>query len=120
MRRTFLLIIALIIVQTVVWAQTDNQEIQRLQSRTQVYLDSVIRQPDWLVSRLQMYWASHATDVFVRGESFDHVGGDRAPVPTVRFTGTRGTASQYDRLKLADRIAAAGGVYRGWRVAEVR
>ena len=104
MRRTFLLIIALIIVQTVVWAQTDNQEIQRLQSRTQVYLDSVIRQPDWLVSRLQMYWTSHATDVFVRGESFDHVGGDRAPVPTVRFTGTRGTASQYDRPKLTDRI----------------
>ena len=104
MRRTFLLIIALIIVQTVVWAQTDNQEIQRLQSRTQVYLDSVSRQPDWLVSRLQMYWTSHATDVFVRGEVFDHVGGDRAPVPTVRFTGTRGTASQYDRPRLTNRI----------------
>ena len=83
---------------------TDEQETQRLKSRTQVYLDSVKCHPDWLVSRLQMYWASHATDVFVRGESFDHVGGDRAPVPTVRFTGTRGTASQYDRPRLADRI----------------
>lgn len=85
-------------------AQKDSREMQRLKARTEQYLDSVSRQPDWLVSRLQMYWTSHATDVFVRGESFDHVGGDRAPVPTVRFTGTRGTASQYDRLKLADRI----------------
>ena len=86
--------------QTPMKFTTDMQ----LQERTQMYLDSVSRQPDWLVSRLQMYWTTHATDVFVRGETFDHVGGDRAPVPTVRFTGTRGTATQYDRPRLSDRI----------------
>ena len=86
------------------FAQNEQKELKQLQAKTQVYLDSVSRQPDWLLSRLQMYWKTHATDVFVKGESFDHVGGDRAPVPTVRFTGTRGTASQYDRPRLADRI----------------
>ena len=28
--------------------------------------------PEWLTSRLQMYWKSHATDVYIRGEYYDH------------------------------------------------
>ena len=83
-------------------AQLTQQEVERLRSRTDVWRDSVMQQPDWLVSRLQMYWTSHATDVFVNNETFDHPGGDRAPVPTVKFDGTRSHGTQYDRPRLQD------------------
>jgi len=73
-----------------------------LQQRTDVYADKVATDPTWLLSRLQMYWNSHATDVFIRGEVFDHAGGEKAPAPTVRFTGTRGTVTSYARPKLED------------------
>lgn len=64
------------------------------------WLQYVKEKPDWLVSRLQMYWTTHATDVFVRGEAFSHPGGERANVPTVKFNGTRSTASEYNRPSL--------------------
>ena len=84
-------------------AQTlSGDELQKLHQRTDAYLDSVQRHPDWLLSRLQMYWHSHATDVYVQGETFSHAGGDRAPVPTVKFNGTRSHGSAYDRPSLAD------------------
>jgi len=56
----------------------------------------------WLVSRLQMYWHTHATDVFVNGELFDHAGGERAPFPTIKYNGGRSAASQYNRPSLED------------------
>ena len=49
-----------------------------------------------------MYWKSHATEVYVKGEVFDHAGGEKAPAPTVRYTGTRGTAATHGRPKLED------------------
>lgn len=73
-----------------------------LKAKLQPYIEHVRQTPDWLSSRLQMYWNSHATDVFIMGESFDHPGGERAPHPTVKYNGTRGTASQYNRPKLED------------------
>ena len=79
-----------------------GDELQRLHQRTDAYLDSVQHHPDWLLSRLQMYWKSHATDVYVNGETFSHAGGDRAPVPTVKFNGTRSHGTAYDRPSLAD------------------
>ncbi len=83
-------------------AQLPRHEVLSLKRRTDVWRDSVMKQPDWLLSRLQMYWSSHATDVFINNETFDHPGGERAPVPTVKYNGTRSFASQYDRPKLAD------------------
>ena len=64
----------------------------KLKERTEVYTNLTDAQPAWLLSRLAMYWKSHATEVYVKGETFDHAGGERAPYPTVRYTGTRGTA----------------------------
>ena len=75
---------------------------KKLQERTDVYIRLTEAQPDWLLSRLAMYWKSHATDVYVKGESFDHAGGEKAPVPTVRYTGTRGTFATHSRPKLED------------------
>lgn len=80
----------------------DETELHRLTKRTAVWLDSVSARPDWLSSRLQMYWSTQATDVFVIGEAFSHVGGGQAPVPTVKYNGTRSNASSYNRPRLED------------------
>ena len=78
------------------WAE---QVFVRLKERTDRYVD---KGSDWLSSRLQMYWNTHATDVYIRGEFYDHAGGDRAPVPTVVFTGARGHGTNYRRPKLEE------------------
>lgn len=80
----------------------DETELHRLTERTSVWLDSVNVRQDWLSSRLQMYWSTQATDVFVSGEAFSHVGGGQAPVPTVKYNGTRSNASSYNRPRLED------------------
>ena len=77
-----------------------QDEVARLRQRVDAYRDSVQLHPDWLLSRLQMYWTSHATDVYVSGETFSHAGGQRAPAPTVKYNGTRSFASNYDRPRL--------------------
>lgn len=74
----------------------------KLKAKTDVYTQLTEAQPEWLLSRLAMYWESHATDVYVKGETFDHAGGQKAPVPTVRYTGTRGTFATHSRPKLED------------------
>ena len=78
----------------------ENADLARWKANTERYLAKVSADSTWLFSRLQMYWNTHATDVFVNSERFDHVGGDRAPVPTVKFNGTRGTESSYNRPEL--------------------
>lgn len=74
----------------------------KLKEKTDVYVRLADAQPDWLLSRLAMYWKSHATEVYVKGETFDHAGGEKAPVPTVRYTGTRGTYATHGRPKLEE------------------
>lgn len=74
----------------------------KLKERTEVYTNLTDAQPSWLLSRLAMYWKSHATEVYVKGETFDHAGGEKAPYPTVRYTGTRGTAATHGRPRLVD------------------
>lgn len=73
--------------------------LARLKKRTDVYAD---RGAEWLTSRLQMYWKSHATDVFIRGEYFDHAGGEEAPAPTVMLSGARSHATNYARPRLEE------------------
>lgn len=50
--------------------------------------------PEWIVSRLQMYWKTKYTKVFVNGMDFSH-GEGSAPVPTVRFSGSRDWDTDY-------------------------
>lgn len=83
------------------WAK---ETYAKLKQRVDGYVEKTEQQPDWLYSRLAMYWHTHATEVYIKGENFDHAGGDRAPVPTVRFTGTRGTKATHGRPKLEDVI----------------
>ena len=70
-----------------------------LKRRTDTYAG---REEGWLTSRLQMYWNTHATDVYIKGEVYDHAGGNRAPAPTVMFTGARSHATNYRRPKLEE------------------
>jgi len=65
------------------------------------YVNRHQKDPKWIVSRLQMYWNSHYTDVFIKGGVYAHASG-KAPVPTVRFTGTRDATTVYTRPKLED------------------
>ena len=87
------------LIKTEEWAK---DVFDKLRERTEKYTDLTATRPDWLLSRLAMYWKSHATEVYVKGETFDHAGGEKAPYPTVRYTGTRGTAATHGRPRLAD------------------
>lgn len=101
MRKKIVFMVMTVLVAISADAQATH-DTDRLRQRISVWLDSVDCQPDWLLPRLQMYWSTHATDVFVNGEAFDHPGGERAPKPTVKFNGLRGTASSYQLPKLED------------------
>lgn len=59
------------------------------------------KDPEWLVSRLQMNWKTRHSKVFLKGGNFSHSEGE-APVPTVRYSGTRDWATDYKRPKLED------------------
>ena len=85
--------------------KTENPEITKLKGKIENVMAKVDAQPDWLYSRLQMFWNSHATDVFVNGETFARPGGERAVEPTVKYNGTRGMESQYNRPKLEDIVS---------------
>jgi hypothetical protein len=74
---------------------------QALEARLRPYVERHQADPDWIVSRLQMYWQAHSTRVYVKNGAYDHAEG-HAPAPTVRFTGTRDTATQYLTPKLED------------------
>ena len=76
------------------WAQKVYNDLKK---NVDVYAD---RGPEWLTSRLQMYWNTHATDVFIKGEYYSHSGGEKAPAPTVMFSGARSHATNYHRPSL--------------------
>lgn len=84
--------------------KVEDPEITKLKVKIENVMSQVDKQPDWLYSRLQMFWKTNASDVFVNGEAFAHPGGERAAEPTVKYNGTRGFESQYNRPKLEDLV----------------
>lgn len=84
--------------------KVEDPEITKLKAKIENVMSQVDKQPDWLYSRLQMFWKTNASDVFVNGEAFAHPGGERAAEPTVKYNGTRGFESQYNRSKLEDLV----------------
>lgn len=78
------------------WAKEVFGQLKR---RTDQYAD---KGAEWLTSRLQMYWKSRATEVYIKGEYYSHAGGPAAPAPTVMYTGARSHATNYERPKLED------------------
>ncbi|MES2775573.1 MAG: hypothetical protein V4722_15465 [Bacteroidota bacterium] len=66
-----------------------------------VYVDRHQKDSSWMISRLQMYWKTKSTEVFIKGGVYDHVAGS-APVATVKFPGMRGGVSAHAAPKLED------------------
>ncbi len=90
------------------WAQ---KVLDELKKNVDKYAD---REEDYLSSRLYMNWKTQAKDVYIRGEWYSHVGTEKAPVPTVMYTGARAGATSYVRPSIDDRIPYADetkGVY---------
>ena len=78
-----------------------KQSYNAFKSKISKYVAQYKTDPEWLSSRFQMYWKSHATNVYVNGEYYSHADG-KAPVPTVRLTGQRDYVSDYKTPKLED------------------
>ena len=51
------------LIKTEEWAK---DVFDKLRERTEKYTDLTATRPDWLLSRLAMYWKSHATDIYKR------------------------------------------------------
>ncbi|UXP32639.1 heparinase II/III-family protein [Reichenbachiella agarivorans] len=68
--------------------------IDKKKSNLEKYLAYVEEDSTWLLSRLQMNWNTKHTEVYLIGGDFDHSAGE-APVPTVRYSGTRDWATDY-------------------------
>ncbi|MCH6258684.1 hypothetical protein MLD52_19145 [Puniceicoccaceae bacterium K14] len=75
--------------------------LDRIHERVDVHVERHVEDPEWMVSRLQMYWKTKATNVYVNGVDYSHADGE-APVPTVRFTGSRNSATSYRKPELED------------------
>ena len=79
-----------------------QQEVESMKRRINEYVTTHQTDPEWIVSRLQMYWKSHATDVYINGIFASHAGGEKAPVPTVRHSGARDATTNMAKPNLKD------------------
>lgn len=82
------------------WAK---EVMEGILNRIDPYVEKTLSEPDWLLSRLMMYWKSKATNVYIKGGVYSHADGE-APVPTVRFGSTRGIIGPFKRPELEDII----------------
>ncbi|WP_282123115.1 six-hairpin glycosidase [Algibacter mikhailovii] len=80
------------------WAQ---EVLSGIHNRIDEHVARHVTDPDWMVSRLMMYWKTKATNVYVNGINYSHADGE-APVPTVRFTGSRDYTTNYAMPDLED------------------
>lgn len=71
-----------------------SEYIADIHSNVDEYVDRHLTDPEWIVSRLQMYWKTKYQRVYVKGMDFSH-GEGSAPVPTVRFSGSRDWDTDY-------------------------
>ena len=83
------------------WAR---KVVEAMRANVDRYAD---KEEDYLSSRLYMNWKTQAKDVYIRGEWFSHVGEERAPVPTVMFSGARAGATGYARPGIDERLPYA-------------
>jgi hypothetical protein len=68
------------------------------------YIERHTEDPEWIVSRLAMYWKAgeHFTQCYIKNQNWDY-GEGNAPIPTVRLPGMR-TWNDYVNVPLEDRI----------------
>ena len=80
------------------WAKSSFDAIK---NGVEKHVDRHLTDPEWIISRMQMYWDTHHERVYVVGNEFSH-GTGRAPVPTVKFQGHRDPATDYAMPSLED------------------
>ncbi|MEI6865249.1 six-hairpin glycosidase [Flavicella sp.] len=83
-----------------VWAK---DVLKGIHKNIDEYVARHVEDPEWMVSRLQMYWKTKSTNVYINGINYSHADGE-APVPTVRFTGSRDYTTNYVMPDLEDII----------------
>jgi hypothetical protein len=78
-----------------------RESVESMKLKVDPFVDRHQRDPEWIVSRLQMYWNTKYKRVYVNGMYFSH-GEGQASVPTVRFSGSRDWATDYKVPEIAD------------------
>ncbi len=83
------------------WAST---AFLKIRDEVEPYADRHADDPQWIISRLAMYWAdgAHYTQCYLKNQNWDS-GEGNAPVPTLRMPGMR-TWNKYVNVPLEDRI----------------
>jgi len=81
-----------VILATIQNDTTAKAVFEQSKKSVDVYLDYCKTDSAWLLSRLQMFWKTRSTDIYIKGGTYDHAEGT-APVPTVKFPGMRGGIS---------------------------
>lgn len=83
------------------WARDAYENIR---IKIDVYADRHIDDPEWIISRLAMYWkdGERYTQCYLKKQDWDR-GEGNAPVPTLRMPGMR-TWNKYVNVPLEDRI----------------
>jgi len=87
-------------INSVAWAKSTFDAIK---SRIDPYITQHQTDTSYMVSRLQMYWKSHYTNIYVQNDKFVRADG-YAPIPTVRFAGARDWATNYSAPSYNDII----------------
>lgn len=87
-------------IETVTWKK---ELVEKKIKNLEKYLAYWEEDSTWLVSRLQMNWNTKHDEVYLKGGDFSYSKGT-APVPTVRFSGTRDWATEYKRPKIEEVI----------------
>lgn len=85
-------------IEQVDWA---GQVYGEIKASVDPHVDRHVKDPEWIVSRLQMHWKTHYSETYVNGAVWSH-GSGKAPVPTPRFAGGRDWDVDYARPKLED------------------
>ncbi len=82
------------------WAASS---FEALRSSIAPYVERHKTDPEWIVSRLSMYWkeGEHYTQCYLKKQNWDY-GEGNAPIPTPRFPGMR-TWNKYYNVALEDR-----------------
>lgn len=75
--------------------------VEKKKKQVDYYIELCDNDPEWLVSRLQMNWKTKHSNVYLKGGDFAYSDG-KAPVPTVRYSGTRDWATNYKGMELED------------------
>lgn len=84
-----------------IWAK---EAFERLRQKIDPYVKRHQSEPEWIVSRLAMYWkeGERYTQCYLKKQAWDY-GEGNAPVPTVRMPGMR-TWNKYYNVPLEERL----------------